>query len=447
MLYSKEALRTEQDNLIRNMIALVRKGHPAYQRQFRELGIEAGDIQSLDDLTALPITHKQDYMQRPEDYRLQIDDLSGPERTLWDVVYTTGTTTGKPTPFYTTTFDYFNLLEIQRRMAHIRGITSSDVIANLYPLTAHPHGAFLRANMAAMVLGAPLVTAFSGSTYGSFPVHRRTDEVVELLARTRATVLWGVPSYIRRVAVRAAEMGVQLPSVRYCAVSGEPCTEGMVAEIKRRLVDLGATSPTVNNSLGATEMQAGMVECREGGGFHNPAPDMFYFEVVDDAGRRLPNGETGLLTLTHLNRRGTVLLRYALGDLASLSDDPCPHCGHVGGRVVSQPFRTKGLLKIRGMLVNTELINQELGAMAGVLEYQSVITKDDPHDEFAMDKLVIRLAIGESESPAAVAEAVKRRIKAAIGVIPDVEFAAAEVIFDPANQMKPMRIIDKRLHS
>lgn len=447
MFYSAEKLRLAQENQLQHMLRLVDRGHPAYRRKFRELGLEIGDIRSLDDLESLPITQKQDYMEDPESYRLKIDDLPGPERTLWDVVYTTGTTTGKPTPFYSMTFDYFNILEAQRRMAEIRGITGADVIANLYPLTPQPHGAFLRANMAAMVLGAPLVTAFSGSSYGSYTVHRRTDEVIDLLVRTKATVLWGVPSYLRRVLVRAEQRGVQLPSVRFCAVSGEPCSPAMVEELKSRLRALGASNPTVNNSLGATELQAGMVECCEGSGFHNPAPDQFYFEVVDNKGRRLPNGETGLLTLTHLNRRGTVLLRYSLGDIVSISDEPCPHCGRIGGRVVSQPYRTKGLVKIRGMLVNTEVINQELAALPDVLEFQSVITKEDPDDEFSMDKLVIRLAVNETHNDSAFSESVRHRIKAAVGVVPEVEFVTAEVIFDPNKQLKPVRVVDQRTNN
>ena len=62
------------------------------------------------------------------------------------------------------------------------------------------------------------------------------------------------------------------------------------------------------------------MECCPDSGYHNPAPDHFYFEIVDpDTHKPLPEGERGLSVLTHLDRRGTVLLRYALGDFAALS--------------------------------------------------------------------------------------------------------------------------------
>ena len=34
-----------------------------------------------------------------------------------------------------------------------------------------------------------------------------------------------------------------------------------------------------------------------------------------DLARRLPDGESGMLAITHLHRRGTVLLRYLVGDI------------------------------------------------------------------------------------------------------------------------------------
>ena len=59
-------------------------------------------------------------------------------------------------------------------------------------------------------------------------------------------------------------------------------------------------------------MQVGSVECCPDSGYHNPAPDHFYFEIVDpDTHKPLPEGERGLSVLTHLDRRGTVLaLRF-----------------------------------------------------------------------------------------------------------------------------------------
>ena len=431
---------------MRYMLTLINQAHPAYRRRWKAAKVDLDEIRGVADLERLPLTTKADYTAEPEAYRLSPEQLPPQEGMLWDVVYTTGTTTGRPTPFYSTGFDYYNILELQRRICEIRGITNRDLIANLYPLTPNPHGAFLRCSQAAMVIGAGLVVGFSGSSYGEYPVHRHLDEVVELLVRSQPTILWGVPSYLRRLLVRAGELGAILSRVRMCAVSGEPCPEAMVEELKKRLAGLGAKEVTVNNSLGATEMQGGLVECREGSGFHNPAPDLYYLEVVDEAGRRLPDGETGLLALTHLNRRGTVLVRYVLGDLVQLTEKPCPHCGRAGGRVVSQPVRTGRLAKIRGTLVNVDQIGHQLSAVPGLAEYQIILDHEDPDDRLSMDVLIVRAAANAgwaSKQPELVRE-IATRVKSVTNVTPQVQFTTSGDIFDPEHQMKSTRFIDRR---
>ena len=41
----------------------------------------------------------------------------------------------------------------------------------------------------------------------AFPVNRSLDEAVAAVARHRATVVWGVAGFVRRVLIRAQENG------------------------------------------------------------------------------------------------------------------------------------------------------------------------------------------------------------------------------------------------
>ena len=188
--------------------------------------------------------------------------------------------------------------------------------------------------------------------------------MVEGVARTRATILWGVASYVRRVILRAEELGADFSAVRHAFVTGEPVSEALRADMTDRLERLGARSPRVSVSYAATEMQVGAVECAPGSGYHNPAPDEFLFEVVDpETHRPVPEGERGLVVVTHLNRRGTVLVRYLLGDTSRMTTEPCPRCGATTERLVELPHRADDLLKIRGMLVDPAVL---LGALVGL---------------------------------------------------------------------------------
>src|SRR5690606_33412458 len=94
---------------------------------------------------------------------------------LWDIAYTSGSTS-EPTPLYHTARDFRGILSAQVRMAEIRGMTADDKIANLYPLTQYPHGAWTRANHAAAALGAELTVALGGSVSKPYDVTRSTEE-------------------------------------------------------------------------------------------------------------------------------------------------------------------------------------------------------------------------------------------------------------------------------
>lgn len=175
-------------------------------------------------------------------------------------------------------------------------------------------------------------------------------------------------------------------------------------EARRQLVDqlerLSARDPKISVSYGITEMQGGMVECVPGAGYHNPAPLQFYFEAVDpEAHHPVPNGEDGLILLSHLDRRGTVMLRYALGDTARLTRGKCPHCGVTTERLVSVPVRRDGFVKIQGMLVNPQALADALAADPGIADFQAILDNEIEGDALSMDRLRVRLASrGEDEA-------------------------------------------------
>src|SRR4029079_3904579 len=138
-------------------------------------------------------------------------------------------------------------------------------------------------------------------------------------------------------------------------VTGEGFGDEARADLIQRLKRLGAPAPWISVSYGATEMQGGLGECAHGSGYHHPGADQLLFRGRDpDTKQPVADGDEGLILLTHLDRRGTVMLRYALGDVARLARDKCPRCGALTERIVSMPRRVDGLVKIKGMLVNPQ---------------------------------------------------------------------------------------------
>lgn len=428
-------VRHRQDALVRATMQRVLTRHPHYRERFR--GLEAETVDSVDALARLPLTTKDEYAADPERFRLE-PDPADPLEQLWDVAYSGGST-ARPTPVYQTGYDFQAILLAQRRMAEIRGMRPDDRIANLYPLTAQAHGAWLRANAAAAVLGCELVVGMSGAQ-PRFPVTRRLPEVAALLVRRTPTVLWGVPSYLHRVVGEVSRQGGRLSEVRLLAVSGEPCPPETAAALRAALADVGADA-AVSNSLGATELQCGLVECAPGTGFHNPAPELFHLSAVDDGGLPVDDGRPGRLCVTHLDRRGTVLIRYLLGDVVVLAHDICPRCGRSGGRVVEHLGRSGSRTKVRGQLVDQRLLLAALDALDGLGAYQVRVRQEDPGSPASMDELVVAVQEG---ADAGLEDRVRDVVRAATGVRPVVERVPAADIHDPHRQFKRVRFVDER---
>jgi phenylacetate-coenzyme A ligase PaaK-like adenylate-forming protein len=240
--------------------------------------------------------------------------------------------------------------------------------------------------------------------------------------------------------IRAAELDADFSSVRLCMLSGEGSTREMREEMLERLRQFGAGSPRIVNRYGATEAGS-FFECEEGSGWHNVTPEQVYIETIDEeSGHRTGPGEPGLLVITHLSRRGTVLLRYAVGDVVAIDRDPCPRCGRTAERIIGQPARTSGAVKIKGQLVHLEGLSAVLAGIPGVLEFQIVVQKSDPSDPYSIDEIVLRVAAGR----AGVGDEVVERTIAVTNVRPRIELVRPEEIRHPDENAKAKRIVDLR---
>lgn len=441
-------LRAAQDRFVPEMMRLCAAAHPHYREVLRERGLAASDFQKVVDLSKLPVLPKQAFIDDPESFRLDLDGVPGlatEETTLADIIYTAGSTS-RPTPFYDNVHDRFGRIHLMKRAATIAGIGPRDTVMNLFPLTSVPHQGFLSASWGAMAVGAKLLTGLTGRAYDAFAVHNRMGHAIEMIERERATVIWGITTYVRRVVVRAQEQGRDFSSVRLAMVMGEPCPRGMREDIRSRLLSMGSESPATNNGYGLTETLGPATECAELGGMHQPVPDQFYYEVVDpETAEPVPDGQKGMLLVSHLNRRGTVLLRYATGDIVTLTHETCPHCGRWEPRFLGSPYRADGLTKVKGTLINPATLQDELARLLhrGVKEYQIVVMREDEHDPFSSDTLRIRVASAPRDRDR-VGREVVQAVSRCAEITPELEFLPADGFAEIAGSYKFKRFVDER---
>ncbi len=450
LFWPADRVREMQDEMLNRELDWVFEGHDYYKRTFKDGGIERGDIKGLDDLEKLPLTYKKDYMADADSFKLK-----PAEPTLYDwifeVTYTTGSTTGMPTPFWNTIHDAHGIWQMLFRGIKLGGFPPYARGINLFPLGPVPHIGFFRARDIGMLgIGSLNMYGCTGMPHPEFPVHRSMDYAMDLIEGGKAEVWLGIASFMRRLIMKAELEGRDFSETKHIQALGEACPQAMRDDMKKRLQNMGAEDPFISNSYGFTEMQGALPECTDFSGCHNPAPNLYFFEVVDEeTGKRVPDGERGLFCITHLNRRGTVLLRYVIGDLGALTHETCPHCGRTSERAVvavgsTYATRTAELVKLKGTLINPEILRDGLAKTPGVQEYQIIFDKKDKDDPYSLDDLIVKIAPEDGFDRAKIEEEVQSKMVSAVEMRAKVEFVAMEEIYDPTVALKAYRVIDMR---
>ncbi|MFF3767179.1 phenylacetate--CoA ligase family protein [Streptomyces sp. NPDC001922] len=171
------------------------------------------------------------------------------------------------------------------------------------------------------------------------------DMMLMLVRDFSVNVLLGQPAVVLPLLreARRRDPGLRLEKVVY---GGTPMTESDKQWLREELGTQSITSILAAND-GA---QIGYQCARLGGTLHHVNDDYNLVEVVDEDGAPLPDGETGHLLITAMQKFEGPLIRYRIGDMGRVTERDCP-CG-VSGRVLEYLGRSDGLLKFKSATVH-----------------------------------------------------------------------------------------------
>ncbi len=361
-----------QAQRLRQQVSRAYEHVPFYRQVLEKHGVRPQDIQSIEDITRLPFTVKDDF-RTTYPYGLFAVPLKDVVR-----VHASSGTTGKPVVGGYTRADLAMWGEVMARTFAAGGVTADDVFQNFYGYGLFTGG--LGAHIGAEVIGATVIPISGGLT-------RRQLLFMEDLG---ATVIAGTPSYTLVVAEAAAEAAIDLRSrmkVRVGFFGAEPWTEGMRREIEERFgieaFDIYGLTEVIGPGVAA--------ECGYHQGLH-VNEDHFYPEVIDpDSGQRLPYGQVGELIFTCLTREALPLLRYRTRDRVALIADTCP-CGRTSVRMLRVRGRTDDMLIVRGVNVFPSQIEQVLLSHPGLTSNYQILV-DRQRDQ--LDELEVRVEADE----------------------------------------------------
>jgi phenylacetate-CoA ligase len=339
-----------QRERLRATVAWVTERVPFYRERLAGSRLEA-----LDDLAALPFTHKSDLR---EQYPFGL--LAVPRDEVARVHASSGTK-GKPTVVGYTADDLDLWREVMARAMTAAGARRGHMLH-----VAFGYGLFtggLGFHDGAERIGMTVVPVSSGNTAR----HHL------LLQDFRPTGLCATPSFALHIAESLSEQGgdPRALGLRYGMYGAEPWTEGLRVALERAFgcpaYDIYGLSEIIGPGV------AGECEARDG---LHVADDHFLPEVIDaDTGRLLPTGSEGELVLTSLTKRAMPVIRYRTGDITTLTTAPCA-CGRTSARMARVKGRSDDMLIIKGVnLYPSEVEATLLSVVELVPHYQLIVDR------------------------------------------------------------------------
>jgi phenylacetate-CoA ligase len=313
---------------LRDCVERVAQTVPFYREKLAEVGITANHIRTLEDLTNLPFTTKQDLRDQ---YPFGL--FAVPMQQIVRCHASSGTT-GKLTVVGYTPHDITLWANMIARALAAAGVTNVDVIHNAYGYGLFTGG--LGFHDGATLLGAAVISISGGNT-------RRQ---LQLLQDFGSTVLCCTPSYALQIAELAAyeEVDLRALPLRVGLFGAEPWSDQMRQEIEARLGLLALDHYGLSEIIGPGVAS----ECIHQQGLHLNE-DQFIPEIIDpETGKQLPSGAVGELVLSSVTREALPLLRYRTRDRTRLIREPCP-CGRTTVRMARVLGRTDDMIVVSSL--------------------------------------------------------------------------------------------------
>jgi len=396
---------------------------PHYREKMQKRGIEPEDIKSVEDLSKLPFTTKQD-LRDTYPYGMFAVPLSEVIR-----IHASSGTTGRKTVVGYTRKDIDTWSEIMARTMTSAGADKNSIIQVAYGYGLFTGG--LGAHYGAERIGASVIPASSGNTKVQLQIMRDFG----------TTTLACTPSYALYMAEELQEAGIKLSELKLKSgvFGAEPWSAKMRDEIEQRLGILAIDIYGLSEVMGPGVSSECPCKC----GLHIQE-DHFIPEIIDpETEEVLAPGSKGELVFTTITKEGLPLLRYRTRDISSLEYGKCD-CGRTLVRMSKVTGRTDDMLIIRGVNVfpsQIESVLLELGETAP--HYMLIVDRVDNLDTMEIwVEMTQAMFSDEVKHIEDLERKIKKEVENTLGLSAKVKLVEPKTI--GRSEGKAKRVIDKR---
>ena len=421
---SRDEMTALQSARLVDVVRRTYEGAPYFRAKMDAIGLKPEDIKGIEDIAKLPFTTKADLRANYPFgcFALPISEIAR--------VHASSGTTGKLTVVGLTNRDIDDWAECAARALVMAGCDKNDIVHVSYGYGLFTGG--LGLHYGSEKLGSVTVPASAGNTMRQ----------ITLIKDFGATALACTPSYAMVIGEGIEKAGYDIKDfkLRVGIFGAEPWSENMKKEIERKL------NITAYDIYGLSEISGPGVSmsCEHACGLH-VMEDFFYPEIVDPVTLQpVPDGVTGELVFTTLNKQGMPLIRYRTRDISALWHDKC-ECGRTLVRMKRVSGRTDDMLIIRGVNVFPSQIESVLMNIKEIVgsHYQIIVDRVGNLDTM---EIQVELAPHAFSDEVKDVEAIRKRIEhdmmGNLGVGAKITLVSPDSL--PLSEGKTVRIIDKR---
>ena len=419
---SRDEMHNLQSARLKKLVDYVYHNVEFYRKKMQNVGLLPSDIKSIEDITKLPFTTKDDLR---DNYPFGLFAVPNSEIVR---IHASSGTTGKATVVGYTRRDLDIWSECVARCLTMAGVSKDDVIQVAYGYGLFTGG--LGAHAGAEKIGATVVPMSTGNS----------KKLTTMMVDFGATAIACTPSYLLYISEVLEQEGLLDKIKLKSAICGaEPWTEQMREELEKRL------NITAHDIYGLSEIMGPGVacDCKYHKGLH-VCEDHFYPEVLDTKTLMpVEDGVLGELAFTTLTKEGIPLIRYRTKDLTSIYHDTC-ECGRTSARITKFKGRVDDMLIIRGVNVFPSQIEAALCEVKEVTpHYMMIVDRVNNLDTLEIQvELDSEYFTDEIRGIEAMTKKISHAINQAIGLSAKIKIVEPQTLV--RSEGKAVHVIDKR---
>lgn len=420
---SAAEIKAFQETQLQLTLEYLSKNSPFYKRHFETHQLSISEIQTLEDLTKIPVTTKDDLQQFNDEF------ICVPKSKIIDYVTTSGTL-GDPVTYVLTDTDLERLAYNEAISFACAGVSSGDTL-QLMTTMDRRFMAGLAYFLGVRKMGAGIIRVGAGIP------ELQWDSIIKF----EPTYLIVVPSFLLKMIEYAQQHDIELNT---SGIKGAICIGEAIRNEDFTLNTLGKKitdhwNIELFSTYASTEMSTAFTECssQQGGHLH---PELIIAELLDEHNNPVKEGETGELTITTLGVEAMPLLRFKTGDMMTAHHDACS-CGRNTLRLGPIAGRKKQMIKYKGTTLYPPAMQNVLNNFN---ELESFVIEIS-HNAVGTDEILIKIA---SHAPSEqLLGQIKDHFRAKLRVTPKLEWCdrkEIDALRFPKLSRKPILVIDKR---